>query len=76
MLNPTLTNATANASRNEVVTWFNSLTLSVKDKHIKLVTVDELVDGVPVCLFFSKLFPSKIKSFLKSWSKTVTRLAQ
>ena len=59
MHNPTLTTATANASRQEVVNWFNSLELSVKNKQVKLVTVDELVDGVPICLFFSKLFPSK-----------------
>ena len=59
MHNPTLTTATANASRQEVVNWFNSLELSIKNKQVKLVTVDELVDGVPICLFFSKLFPSK-----------------
>lgn len=78
MLNPTLTTASANASRHEVVNWFNSLSLSVKDKPIKLVTVDELVDGVPVCLFFSKLFPSKSNLTLSFTiiSKNVIRFAQ
>ena len=66
MHNPTLTTATANASRQEVVNWFNSLELEIKSKKIKLVTIDQLVDGVPICLFFSKLFPSKYSFAAKS----------
>jgi len=58
MYSPTYTSSTANASRKEVVEWFNAFKLKSKSYEVKLTSIVDLTDGTAVCLFFALHFPA------------------